>query len=85
MQSETEEPIRIQLTQDLTRYHPKLRVGEKGWTIPGEAISDWGELDGFVAVKFDNGLSWDLLWKGLEKIELKTNRIYNSRIKMIRG
>jgi len=78
------EPVRIKLTQDLTRYHPKLMVGEMGWTMPDEAVGDWGEHDTFVAVKFDNGLKWDLLWKGLEIVEVDEKEFVGSRIDILR-
>ena len=61
--------IRVKLKDDLTRYHPKLKKGTKGWTMPDAKLSIWGGSDCFVAVSFDNDLRWDVLWKSLETIK----------------
>jgi len=63
------EPIRVKLTEDLTKYDRRCKVGELGWTIPMTKLSVWGSLDRFVAVRFDNGAELDVLWKGLEELE----------------
>jgi len=59
-------PVRVKLLDDLTRYDPRLKVGEMGWTIPYAKLSEWGYQDRFVAVKFDNGARLDVLYEGLE-------------------
>ena len=62
------EPIRMKLTVDLTRYHLNAKEGALCTTIPDCKLSMWGSQDRFVAVRFDEGGSLDILWKGLEKI-----------------
>jgi len=61
-------PQRVKLKEDLTRYGEGLVKGIKGVTIPNVNFSIWGKTDRFVAVKFDNGLKLDVLYKHLDFI-----------------
>ena len=62
-------PKRVKLIVDLTRYNPKLKIGELGWTIPNVKITVWGSQDRFVAVNFDNGFLTDVLYKSIEFVD----------------
>lgn len=62
----------IMLKVNLEKYGEALVEGVLGWTIPNTKLSMWGSQDRFVAVKFDNGASLDLLWKNLEQIQPNT-------------
>ena len=68
------EPERVKLKVDLTRYNEKAKEGELGWTIPGTKLTFLGSSDTFVAVRFDNGISMDILYKSLEFINRKWNK-----------
>ena len=60
--------VRVRLTEDLTRYHPKLIVGAEGITIGQYGM--WSrQFDRFVGVNFDGIGPFDILWKGLEIID----------------
>lgn len=64
------ESKRVRLTVDLTRYDPRCKIGELGWTMPDMAYSSWAKFyDRFVAVKFDNGAKLDVLTKSIEQVE----------------
>lgn len=58
--------IRVKLIIDLTKYHSECIIGMLGWSIPDYKVSYFGSQDRFVAVKFDNGIILDVLWKSLE-------------------
>ncbi len=62
-------PKRVKLKVDLTKYDSRCKKGEMGWTIPDFKVGIWGSQDRFVAVKFDNGASLDVLWESLERID----------------
>ena len=68
------EPERVKLKINLERYGKGLIKGMKGWTIPNTKLSIWGDLDKFVAVKFDNGLELDILYESLEKISTNDDK-----------
>jgi len=59
---------RVRLKVDLTRYNPKCKVGELGWTMPGVKLSMWDSQDRFAAVAFDNGAQLSVAYEGLERI-----------------
>jgi len=59
-------PKRVRLKVNLERYGKGLAENALGWTIPNTKISIWGSFDRFVAVKFDNGIRIDVLYKSLE-------------------
>ena len=61
-------PIRMRLKKDLTAYHPNAKVGALCTTLPNVKMSMWGSQDHFVAVRFDDGGSLDVTWKGLERV-----------------
>lgn len=63
------EATRVRLTTDLTRYHPHLKAGAEGQTIPGVKVSVWGASDRFTAVRFDCcGKTLDILWQSLATV-----------------
>lgn len=62
-------PERVELLVNLERYGKGLVEGIKGWTIPNVKLSMWGSEDRFVAVRFDNGISLDILYKSLKFIQ----------------
>src|SRR5581483_1664537 len=58
---------RVTLKDDLTRYHPHLRVGVRGTLLSGVKVGEWGSLDHFGAVKFDCcGTTLDVVPRGLD-------------------
>lgn len=60
--------IRVELTEDLTRYGEGLVVGIKGYAIGAKDI--WSRnYDNFTTVIFDNSKKLDVLWKGLKIID----------------
>lgn len=61
-------PERVRLIVNLERYGKGLIENSLGWTIPDTKLSIWGSSDRFVAVKFDNGISLDIVSKNLEKV-----------------
>jgi hypothetical protein len=46
-----ERPIKVRLTADLTRYHPKLQVGAEGYTVGAYGMWSRGS-DRFIGVRF---------------------------------
>src|SRR3990167_7495783 len=60
--------IRVMLKVDLNKYAYNLRVGEIGWTIPNGSFSLYGSQDRYVAVKFDSGVSKDILISSLQVV-----------------
>ena len=67
-------PIRVKLRADLTKYDPRCKVGEYGWTMPDVKLSVWGSHDPFVAVKFDNGAMLDVFDKSLEFLDVNKTK-----------
>ena len=67
-------PERVKLNTNLERYADGLLPGIEGWTIPNRQFSMWGSQDRFVAVKFDNGVQLDILYKNLDFLESKSNK-----------
>lgn len=63
------EPLKFVLMIDLTKYNQRCVVGQRGVTIPDVKLSMWGDYDRFVAVKFDNGASMDVLWDSIQIIK----------------
>lgn len=60
--------IRVELTEDLTKYGEGLVVGIKGYAIGVRGI--WSRNnDNFTTVIFDNSKQLDVLWKGLKIID----------------
>ena len=60
--------IRVELTEDLTKYGEGLVVGIKGYAIGRKGI--WSRNnDNFITVIFDNSKQLDVLWKGLKIID----------------
>lgn len=60
--------IRVELTEDLTKYGEGLVVGIKGYAIGARGI--WSRNnDNFTTVIFDNSKQLDVLWKGLKIID----------------
>lgn len=59
------EKRRVVLTKDLTKYNSLCEIGIFGWTIPMEHFTDWGKMDDFVAVRFDNGAELDVTYSSL--------------------
>lgn len=65
---------RVKLLVDLTKYHPKLIVGQLGFVIPDLAYSMWGRgSDRFGAVHFDCGAKLDIVLNNLEFLNENTN------------
>jgi len=64
-------PVRVKLTADLTRYDPRCKKGELGWTIPNVKLSIYGSMDSVTAVRFDNGAKMDVFYKSLEILKDK--------------
>jgi hypothetical protein len=64
-------PTKVKLTVDLTKYDSRCVEGSTGTTIPNYRVGIWGDLDTFVAVRFDNGAVLDILYKSLEFIDKK--------------
>lgn len=62
-------PRKVKLIVDLTKYDSRCVEGSTGKTIPNFKVGIWGDLDRFVAVRFDNGAVLDILYKGLEFID----------------
>ena len=57
---------RVRLTVDLTRYNPKLTVGQEGTVIgPGQ----WGYGPMFDLVEFDCGVTQNIVSKSLDIID----------------
>jgi hypothetical protein len=61
--------IKVRLKDDLTRYHPSLRIGTEGMTEPNGGMWARGS-DRFVSVRFPE-TRLDVLWTGLEIIDTK--------------
>lgn len=60
--------IRVELTEDLTKYGKDLVVGKKGYAIGCKG--KWSRNnDNFVTVAFDESEELDVLWKGLKIID----------------
>lgn len=57
---------RVELTRDLTKYNSNCVIGAKGYTIPDVKLSNFGNFDDFVAVKFDNGAKMDVAVSSLK-------------------
>lgn len=68
-------PLKGELNVDLTRYHPNAKKGAKCTTIPNCKLSIWGSQDRFVAVKFDEGGTLDILWDGFERKEVEDAKV----------
>ena len=48
-------PVRVSLTEDLTRYDSRLVPGATGVLVPFWTTGAWGTNPHFGAVRFDNG------------------------------
>ncbi|WP_252247193.1 hypothetical protein [Clostridium sp. ZBS4] len=60
--------IAVKLTTDLTKYGKGLVPGIKGVTVGQKEI--WSRCnDNFISVKFENNITLDVLWSGLEIID----------------
>ncbi|ACD24167.1 hypothetical protein FDE76_08730 [Clostridium botulinum] len=60
--------IAVKLTTDLTKYEKGLVPGIKGVTVGQKGI--WSRCnDNFISVKFENNITLDVLWSGLEIID----------------
>jgi len=58
----------VELTADLTSYHPGLVVGVRGVTTA--PVGMWARTyDRFVSVQFGPGIgNWDILWSSLRHV-----------------
>ena len=68
-----ERPIKVRLTTDLTRYHPKLQVGAEGYTVGVYGMWSRGS-DRFIGVRFPEAGTFDILWQSLEIIDEEFQR-----------
>ncbi|NFH78662.1 hypothetical protein FDA09_04485 [Clostridium botulinum] len=60
--------IAVKLITDLTKYGKGLVPGIKGITVGQKGI--WSRCnDNFISVKFENDITLDVLWSGLEIID----------------
>lgn len=70
---------RVELKKDLTQYHPKLKEGIRGWTIPDKKNNPPNGLDQwaipYVVVRFDNGVQWGIAWSSLSLKSKDQNEI----------
>lgn len=62
--------INVELTTDLTKYHPNLISGTKGITIGEYGMYSRGS-DRFIGVNFPNIKIMDVLWDSLKIIDNK--------------
>ena len=63
-----ERTIKVRLTQDLTRYHPRLVPGVDGVTV-GQ-YGPWSRgSDRFVGVRFPDIGTFDILWDSVEIVD----------------
>lgn len=70
--------IRVRLTEDLTKYGEGLIPGLEGYSIG--AYGTWSKaFDRFTTVVFDNNVTLDVLWKGLEIIDEEYLRIEKAK------
>lgn len=60
--------IRVELTEDLTKYGKDLVIGTKGYAIGRKGIYSRNN-DNFITVIFDNSQELDVLCKGLKIID----------------
>lgn len=60
--------IKVRLTTDLTRYHPRLVPGTEGNTIGLYGMWSRGS-DRFIGVHFPDIGAFDILWESLEIID----------------
>jgi len=63
------DPVRVKLINDLTRYDPRCKVGELGWTMPNVKLGLYGSMDSVVAIQFDNGAVMDVFYRSLELLK----------------
>lgn len=62
-----DEGIEVSLTADLTRYHPSLRRGARGKTVP--PVGEWARgSDRFCSVQFAE-TTIDVLWSSLAVVD----------------
>lgn len=62
--------MRVRLTADLTRYHPKLCVNALGVKVADKALAP--HLKGshkYSAIMFDFGSGWDILEQSYEWVD----------------
>lgn len=60
--------IRVELKDDLTKYHKDLVIGRQGYAIGKYGVYSRSS-DNFITVEFDNSITLDVLWRGLEIID----------------
>lgn len=60
--------VRVELTEDLTKYGSDLVIGKKGYAIGHKGIYSRNN-DNFITVAFDESKELDVLWKGLKIID----------------
>lgn len=69
---------RVKLYPDLTHIHPKLIPGSEGVAKLGAEIQTRGLFGAAVKVDFDCGTSLDILWDGLEVIDVEYSNVLKS-------